>query len=67
MAELCANLVDHYVCIMTNDGRQIVGVLKGLDQKLNVVLEDCKERVFSTDEGIEEVPLGLYIVRGDNV
>ena len=41
------------------------GVLAGYDQKSNVVLSDSKERVFSSDEGVEEVPLGLYLVKGD--
>jgi U6 snRNA-associated Sm-like protein LSm8 len=39
--------------------------LAGFDQKSNVVLSDSKERVFSTDEGVEEIPLGLYLVKGD--
>lgn len=43
----------------------IQGVLAGYDQKSNVVLSDSKERVFSIDEGVEEVPLGLYLVKGD--
>ena len=41
------------------------GVLAGYDQKSNVVLSDSKERVYSLDEGVEEVPLGLYLVKGD--
>jgi U6 snRNA-associated Sm-like protein LSm8 len=40
-------------------------VLAGYDQKSNVVLSDSKERIYSTDEGVEEVPLGLYLVKGD--
>jgi hypothetical protein len=40
-------------------------VLAGYDQKSNVVLSDSKERVYSIDEGVEEVPLGLYLVKGD--
>ncbi len=40
--------------------------MKGFDGNTNVILERCFERVFS-DEGAEEVPLGLYIVRGDNM
>jgi hypothetical protein len=43
----------------------IQGVLAGYDQKSNVVLSDSKERVYSLDEGVEEVPLGLYLVKGD--
>jgi hypothetical protein len=41
------------------------GVLAGYDQKSNVVLSDSKERVYSMDEGVEEIPLGLYLVKGD--
>jgi U6 snRNA-associated Sm-like protein LSm8 len=29
------------------------------------VLSDSKERVYSMDEGVEEIPLGLYLVKGD--
>ncbi|KAJ1636136.1 U6 snRNA-associated Sm-like protein LSm8 [Pavlovales sp. CCMP2436] len=47
------------VHVVTNDGRNIVGVLKGYDQKTNVILDESHERV--------QVPLGLYIVRGDNI
>jgi len=42
-------------------------VLAGFDQKSNVVLSDCKERVYSTDEGVEEIPLGLYLVKGETM
>ena len=44
-------LMDQHVSVVTNDGRTIFGTLKGLDQKLNVILEECKERVFSKEEG----------------
>jgi len=60
-------LMDSQVSVVTNDGRTMFGTLKGLDQKLNVILEECKERVFSKEEGVEEVTLGLYIIRGDNI
>jgi U6 snRNA-associated Sm-like protein LSm8 len=42
-------------------------VLAGFDQKSNVVLSDCKERVYSTEEGVEEIPLGLYLVKGETM
>jgi U6 snRNA-associated Sm-like protein LSm8 len=41
------------------------GVLAGFDQKSNIVLADSKERVYSLDEGVEEIPLGLYLVKGE--
>mmetsp|Transcript_18251 Transcript_18251/g.38545 ORF Transcript_18251/g.38545 Transcript_18251/m.38545 type:complete len:100 (-) Transcript_18251:416-715(-) len=60
-------LVNSQVSVITNDGRTIMGTLKGLDQKLNIILEESVERVFSKEAGVEQVPLGLYIVRGDNI
>ncbi|KAF9010005.1 hypothetical protein BDQ17DRAFT_1388035 [Cyathus striatus] len=59
--------VDRRVLLILQDGRAIVGVLAGFDQKSNVVLSDSKERVYSLDEGVEEVPLGLYLVKGDMI
>ncbi|EDR08180.1 uncharacterized protein LACBIDRAFT_297547 [Laccaria bicolor S238N-H82] len=59
--------VDHRVLLILQDGRAIVGVLAGFDQKSNVVLSDSKERVYSMDEGVEEIPLGLYLVKGDMI
>ncbi|KFD46132.1 hypothetical protein M513_12998 [Trichuris suis] len=43
------------------------GNLKGFDQTINLVLDEACERVYSKDQGIEQVQLGLYIIRGDNV
>ncbi|CAA7264397.1 unnamed protein product [Cyclocybe aegerita] len=59
--------VDRRVLLILQDGRAIVGVLAGFDQKSNIVLSDSKERVYSTDEGVEEIPLGLYLVKGEMI
>ncbi|KIM67285.1 hypothetical protein SCLCIDRAFT_108098 [Scleroderma citrinum Foug A] len=59
--------VDRRVLLVLQDGRAIVGILAGFDQKSNVVLSDSKERVYSMDEGVEEIPLGLYLVKGDMI
>lgn len=42
------------------------GRLKGFDQLTNIILDKCFERVYSPT-GVEQVALGLYIIRGDNV
>lgn len=60
-------MVDNVVSVLTNDGRIIVGMLRGYDQATNLILADARERVFSTKAGVETVSLGLYMVRGDNV
>ncbi|EIM89087.1 Sm-like ribonucleoprotein [Stereum hirsutum FP-91666 SS1] len=59
--------VDRRVLLILQDGRAIVGIMAGYDQKSNVVLSDSKERVYSMDEGVEEIPLGLYLVKGDMI
>ena len=55
------------ISIITNDGRHIVGHLRGFDQQTNLIVENCHERVYSMENGVEMAPLGLYVVRGDNV
>ena len=45
----------------------VQGTLKGFDQTINLILDESHERVFSSSQGVEQVVLGLYIVRGDNV
>eukprot|EP00051_Salpingoeca_urceolata_P004212 m.63512 g.63512 ORF g.63512 m.63512 type:complete len:93 (-) comp13469_c0_seq5:77-355(-) len=53
--------------VVTQDGRVITGTLKGVDQTCNLILSNSMERVFSSQAGVETLPLGLYIIRGDNV
>ena len=46
-----------------------MGVLKGFDQKINIVLCDAHEREYTADEnaGVQKVPLGAQIIQGSNV
>ncbi|KAJ1678666.1 hypothetical protein EV182_003585 [Spiromyces aspiralis] len=66
MPEL-SSYVGTKVLIITNDGRVIVGTLSGFDYSTNVIVEKCQERIFSTDEPVEVVELGLYLIRGDDI
>ncbi|EAT44664.1 AAEL003985-PA [Aedes aegypti] len=59
--------VNTTVSIITADGRNFVGTLKGFDQTINIILDESHERVYSMNAGIEQVVLGLHIIRGDNV
>ncbi|XP_019446815.1 PREDICTED: sm-like protein LSM8 isoform X2 [Lupinus angustifolius] len=61
------SLVYQTISVITNDGRNIVGVLKGFDQATNIILDESHERVYSTKEGVQQLVLGLYIIRGDNI
>ncbi|EEY65330.1 uncharacterized protein PITG_16975 [Phytophthora infestans T30-4] len=67
MAAYLQEMMNQTISVITNDGRNIIGVLKGFDQCVNVILDDSFERVFSLKEPVEAVELGLYIVRGDNM
>lgn len=67
MAATLESYVNNTVSIITADGRNFVGTLKGFDQTINVILDESHERVFSTTNGIEQVVLGLHIIRGDNI
>ncbi|XP_077982383.1 U6 snRNA-associated Sm-like protein LSm8 [Glandiceps talaboti] len=67
MASALEGYVNHTVSVVTNDGRMIVGTLKGFDQTINLILDESHERVFSSTQGVEQVVLGLYIIRGDNI
>lgn len=61
------DFLEKVVTIVTNDGRNIVGTLKGFDQVQNLILADTHERVYSEDKGVSQQILGLYIVRGDTM
>ncbi|XP_042389157.1 sm-like protein LSM8 isoform X1 [Zingiber officinale] len=94
------SLVNQTISIITNDGRIIVGTLRGFDQATNIILDESHERVYSTrvsyslystvilffflpistfnplclfllsiilQEGVQQLALGLYIIRGDNI
>ncbi|XP_066284271.1 U6 snRNA-associated Sm-like protein LSm8 [Branchiostoma lanceolatum] len=67
MANALEDYVNKTVSVITSDGRMIVGTLKGFDQTTNLILDESHERVFSSGQGVEQVVLGLYIIRGDNI
>lgn len=67
MASALESYIKRTVEVITADGRVIVGTLRGFDQTINLILEESQERVFNISGGVEQVQLGLYIVRGDNV
>merc|ERR1712080_30295 len=67
MSGALESYVNRPVSVITADGRNFVGTLKGFDQTVNLILDDTHERVFSSTNGVEQVVLGLHIVRGDNI
>lgn len=55
------------VSVVTNDGRHIVGILRGYDQATNLILEETFERIYREDDATQMIALGLYVVRGDGM
>lgn len=54
--------------VLTSEGRIFQGTLKSFDQRLNLILSDCKEHLYRSDnEPMEMVTIGAYFIRGDNV
>ncbi|ODM92711.1 U6 snRNA-associated Sm-like protein LSm8 [Orchesella cincta] len=67
MGSALESYVNRVVSIITSDGRNFVGTMKGFDQTINIILDDSHERVYSVSSGVEQVTLGLHIIRGDNI
>jgi U6 snRNA-associated Sm-like protein LSm8 len=67
MSGVLESYVNRPVSVITADGRNFIGTLKGFDQTINLILDETHERVYSASSGVEQVMLGLHIVRGDNI
>ncbi len=75
--------LDKKILVYLRDGRQLVGILRSYDQYLNLIMEDTYERILLPGASeillllvpnvsrfagkYCDVPLGLYIVRGDSI
>eukprot|EP00656_Telonema_subtile_P027676 TRINITY_DN2980_c0_g1_i1.p1 TRINITY_DN2980_c0_g1~~TRINITY_DN2980_c0_g1_i1.p1 ORF type:complete len:150 (+),score=47.59 TRINITY_DN2980_c0_g1_i1:208-657(+) len=58
--------VDRRQLVVLRDNRIFVGTLRSFDQFANIVLERTFERVYVGAQ-FGEVPVGLFIIRGENV
>ncbi|KAH0749388.1 hypothetical protein KY290_028620 [Solanum tuberosum] len=61
-----ASYLDKKLLVLLRDGRKLLGTLRSFDQFANAVLEGACERVI-VGEIYCDIPLGLYIIRGENV
>ncbi|CRG88985.1 U6 snRNA-associated Sm-like protein LSm1 [Talaromyces islandicus] len=60
------DLTDKKLVLVLRDGRKLIGVLRSWDQFANLVLQDTVERIYSGTYYAED-PVGLFLVRGENV
>eukprot|EP00241_Pyramimonas_parkeae_P009747 CAMPEP_0114227254 /NCGR_PEP_ID=MMETSP0058-20121206/1689_1 /TAXON_ID=36894 /ORGANISM="Pyramimonas parkeae, CCMP726" /LENGTH=122 /DNA_ID=CAMNT_0001338077 /DNA_START=168 /DNA_END=536 /DNA_ORIENTATION=+ len=58
--------LDRKQLIILRDGRNIIGILRSFDQFANLVLAEAFERIIVGDQ-YGDIPLGLYVIRGENV
>ncbi|GAA5917081.1 hypothetical protein JCM8208_003256 [Rhodotorula glutinis] len=67
-----AKYVDKQIRVKFTGGREVVGVLKGYDQLLNLVVDDIEETLNDPATGLPFVParsrsLGLAVLRGTSL
>ncbi|KAK8584900.1 hypothetical protein V6N13_138843 [Hibiscus sabdariffa] len=61
-----ASYLDRKLLVLLRDSRKLMGTLRSFDQFANAVLEGACERVIVGDLYCD-IPLGLYVIRGENV
>ncbi|EEH59172.1 uncharacterized protein MICPUCDRAFT_15448, partial [Micromonas pusilla CCMP1545] len=54
--------MDKKLRLKLNGNRGVVGVLRGFDQFLNLVLDECVD-----DSTSDKEPLGMVVVRGNSI
>ncbi|GFP56529.1 hypothetical protein ACSS6W_004998 [Trichoderma asperelloides] len=55
--------LDKRLFVQLNGGRKVIGVLRGYDVFLNVVLDEAVEE----KDGGEKIRLGMVVIRGNSV
>ncbi|KAH6657334.1 hypothetical protein BKA67DRAFT_513757 [Truncatella angustata] len=58
-----AQYLDKKLFVQLNGSRKVIGVLRGYDVFLNIVLDDAVEE----KDGGEKVRLGMVVIRGNSV
>ncbi|KAG2422677.1 hypothetical protein HXX76_015841 [Chlamydomonas incerta] len=61
-----AEELDQRLLIVLRDGRKVLGTLRSFDQFANLVVEGAVERII-VGEQFGDIPMGLQIIRGENV
>ena len=67
MATYVEKLVGKTVNVISNEGRNFIGNLSCFDQKMNIILSECKERIYMTQNPVQIEDMGCYFIRGDNI
>ena len=60
------DLLGKQILVLLRDGRSLIGELLSFDQYSNIVVSNASERKVLGNVYYDE-PLGLYVIRGENV
>jgi len=55
--------MDKQLAVKLNANRSIVGVLRGFDQFMNIVMEDTYELLSEKERN----PIGMVVIRGNSI
>lgn len=58
--------LDKLVLVCLRDGRNFFGWLRSFDQYANLILDNTVERL-TVEDSYADVPIGIFIIRGENV
>lgn len=58
--------LDKLVLVCLRDGRNFFGWLRSFDQYANLILDNTAERL-SVEDSYCDVPIGIFVIRGENV
>ncbi|KAL7274866.1 U6 snRNP-associated protein Lsm7 [Rhizina undulata] len=59
-----SKFMDKAITVKFNGGREVVGILKGYDQLMNLVLDDVRENLRDEEGNEQTRELGLVVARG---
>lgn len=58
--------LDKLVLVCLRDGRNFFGWLRSFDQYANLILDNTVERL-TVEDSYADVPIGIFVIRGENV
>ena len=67
MASFIEGLIKKVVQVITIEGRVFIGTLISFDKNINIVLDNCIERIYNKNKNVKEEKIGYYFIKGDNV
>ena len=67
MSQHLVTFIGKRVSVTENDGRLIIGRLRGVDQFTNLILDNAEVLQLNADAPPRALPIGSTVIRGDDV